>query len=418
MEAYEFDLAMRSRSKGLMLPMRHPSAKIIPFVKKEAEPAPARSDVKIHDFEEKMCSPDEWETIKAYMRIKKPDARFREDRERLARQITHNLKRGVSVEFLVGGGTTLRSNLRTDLVAAGLMSWEKSFYADGQQGKSWITPTKLFTEISIRPCQLLVKEKKVKGKVIKEHIPYFPNDGTLEALAEFNEFMAGFDVASCHDSLNETFRMNYVPQDDGSPLRARLIHPLHSIDKDLRCTVTIDGVECNRRDVKACHPQLILSMDHNLPMTYSPYDIAPDGFKYKEDLVGAAKWMLQMMLNNKNEASARSAFSSNDEIKRKHRVAAKIFSKSLTGLMRAIEKNNPLLSGYFYKARHAELMNVEGSIMFMFHRKLMRQGIPSLSVHDEYLVKPEHRQIADRVYAECWQEITGAANIFPVVEDA
>jgi len=434
LETYEEDVARRSN--GLPLPScaaskasPEPAIRVKPAPATETkpepastpkpEPAPVKPPPTIHPFDKTLCSKDELETIKAYLRHLNPKARFRAERVLELRRVIRNLKRGVAVEFCVGSGTSVRSNLRNDLVEAGLVEWNKSPYVDGRQGKSWMRPTRLFSEIIIRPCQLLVKEKMVNGKVVKEHIPYFPDDGTMEQLAELNSFMAGFDVSYCQGDLHAPFRMNYVPVDGGSPLRGRLIHPLHyDVKKELRDTVEIDGDRCVGRDVKACHPQIILSRDHGLAMTYSPYDIAPDGFELRDDLRGATKWMVQMMLNNGSEASARAAFVDSDKVTQKHLRAVKMFPGRLTDFMRAIEEHNPLLSGYFYKARHAELMNAEGSIMFLFHLRLMAQGIPALSVHDEYLVRPEHLETANRVYAECWQEVTGANGVFPVVEDA
>ncbi len=410
---------------------RYASSKVIPFKAKKTEcppvqvaekEVPKKADVKIHDFEKKSkdCSDKELKTIKAYLKHLGLKQRFRKDYSQLLRRVVHNLKRGVALEFCVGSGTGLHSNLRNDLVDAGLIKWNKSPYVDGRQGKSWMRPTQLFSEIIIRPCQLLVKEKMVKGKVVKEHVPYFPDDGTMEQLAEFNAFMEGFDVSYRHGNLNNAlFRMNYVPVEGGLPLRGRLIHPLHyDVEKELRDTGEIDGVRCASRDVKACHAQIILSRDHGLAMTQDPYDIAPDGFELRYDLRGATKLMMQMMLNNGKEDSARAAFVDSDKVTQKHRRAVKMFPGRLTDFMRAIEERNPMLSDYFYKARHAELMNIDGSIMLLFHRRLMAQGIPSLSVHDEYLVRPEHLETADRVYAECWQEVTGASDVFPVVENA
>jgi hypothetical protein len=82
--------------------------------------------------------------------------------------------------------------------------------------------------------------------------------------------------------------------------------------------------------------------------------------------------------------------------------------------MKAVANHNPLLADWFYSARHAELMNLDGSIMFLFHQKMMAEGIPSLSIHDEYLVRRRDKDIAERLYAEAWQKVTGSS-IVPIV---
>jgi len=299
-----------------------------------------------------------------------------------------------------------------------LVEWFNQPYENGGRGKSWMKPTPLFSDIITRPCQLR------RGK--DYHIPHFPTDNTTKELAELNAFLSGFDFQVPHYDLNKPFRFNYVPQEGARFLhegatRQRLIHPLHNIKKNLRFEVTIDGEPVVRMDVKSCHPQIILSLQ-GLAMDYSPYDLDPD-FKYAENLVAATKLMVQMMLNNKSERSARSAFQSPKhgkkgrkakKLKLELRHAVDTLYANNTVFMRAIEAHNPLLADWFYSARHAELMNLDGSIIFLFHQKMMAEGLPSLSIHDEYLARRRDKDIAERLYAEAWQEVTGSS-VIPIV---
>jgi hypothetical protein len=413
LEAYEVDASRRSN--GLSLPpCATEKATHVPVV--TAKPAqaettpkpagtlksvPAESPPTIR-LGNKSCSLYDLETINAFLKYCGLICRESTPRDKLLRRVIHNLSQRESFFYAVGSGSSKEHKLKGALDAAGLVEWFKQPYENGGRGKSWMRPTPLFSNIITRPCQL----KQGDG-----HIPYFRDDVTTKELAELNAFLSGFDVQAPHVDLNALFRFNYVPHESGA-IRQRLIHPLHNIKKLLRSEVTINGEPVVRMDVKSCHPQIILSLQ-GLPMDYSPYDLDPD-FKYAEDLVAATKLMVQMMLNNKNERSARSAFQSCEDVKEAHRRAVLTRYPSYTDFMKAVANHNPLLADWFYSARHAELMNLDGSIMFLFHQKMMAEGIPSLSIHDEYLVRRRDKDIAERLYAEAWQKVTGSS-IVPIV---
>jgi len=431
--AYDEDVARRSN--GLLLPTcaadkakpesvvttvwPDPSTEVKPVPASTPEPKPAPVEPpSTSQLGKQSCSPYDLETINTFLKHLGLICRDSAPRDKVLRRVIHNLKMGDAFFYAVGGSSTKEFKLRDALVRSSLVEWFKQPYENGGRGKSWMKPNPLFSDIISRPCQLRRGED--------DHIPHFPADNTIKELAELNAFLSGFDFKAPFADLNKPLRFNYVPQEGArflheGAIRQRFLHPLHNIKKNLRFEVTIDGEPVVRMDVKSCHPQIALSLQ-GVAMNYSPYDLDPD-FKYAEDLVAATKLMVQMMLNNKSERSARSAFQSPRHGK-KGRKAKKIKTEyshavgtrysNVTVFMRTIEAHNPLLADWFYSARHAELMNLDGSIMFLFHQKMMAEGIPSLSIHDEYLVRCGDKNMAERMYAEAWQEVTGSS-VIPIV---
>ena len=429
LEAYDVDVARQSN--GLLLPAcaaekathkpvitvkpAPTETKPKPAVTLESAPTKPPPTIKLG---KKPCSLYDLETINTFLKFRGLICRESTPRDKVLRRVIHNLNMGKSFFYAVGGSSTKEFKLRDALVDAGLVEWFKQPYENGGRGKSSMKPTPLFSDIIARPCQLR------RGK--DDHIPHFPTDNTTEELAKLNAFLSGFDFQAPHHDLNKPFRFNYVPQEGArllheGAIRQRLLHPVQDIKKNLRFEVTIDGEPVVRMDVKSCHPQIILSLQGSA-MDYSPYNLDPK-FKYTDDLIAATKLMVQMMLNNKSKRSALSAFLSPGhgkkgrkakKMKFEHRHAVETRYKNYTIFMRAIETHNHRLADWFYSARHAELMNLDGSIMFLFHQKMMAEGIPSLSVHDEYLVRRRDKNIAERLYAEAWQKVTGSS-VVPIV---
>jgi hypothetical protein len=77
-----------------------------------------------------------------------------------------------------------------------------------------------------------------------------------------------------------------------------------------------------------------------------------------------------------------------------------------------------LLHPYFYQGLHRDLMHMDGNIAWACMRELASLGIPSLSVHDEFIVPRQHLNIALDTYKRCWIAETGieGLDIEPIIK--
>lgn len=365
----------------------------------------------VPDFEDSPCSAEELGNVLSFLKHRHSEYRFNGDAKRELGRLIYNLKRNIEVKFRVGHGHTVRATVKNKMVAAELLLWYPGYHVQGEHDGvtqySTITPTPLFFAAVNRFCQLK------QGEV---HVGYWEDMETAHELILFNEFMKKHKVTHAHGEVNTPLRFNYVPAESGQGvIRQRLIHGVQSIKKTVRPSININGTQVVQFDVKATHPQLLLHKYHRQPMTFDPYDIAT-GHKDEKPLRNAAKLALMMMLNNEKRASAGAAFrkklrEQDNEI---IRTAVDRYTESQIKILDDVYERNPLLQEFFYRGMHRELMHMEGNIAWACMKRLAAQDIPSLNVHDEMIVLPQHLQEAMSVYKDCWMEETGAG-IEPII---
>jgi hypothetical protein len=213
-------------------------------------------------------------------------------------------------------------------------------------------------------------------------------------------------------------RLNYLRMRGSGPVtRQRLVCSVHSMKKELRQTIIINGKGTASLDVTATHPQLLFHKYLKQPMDYDPYAIVKKAHPDFEPLRNAAKLALMMMLNTISRKAAAAAFRKKlkEQECRKMRVAIAGLTESQTKILDMVWDLNPLLQPYFYKMKCYELMHMEGNIMWDFMRQMEERNIPTLTVHDECIFPTASILTALAVFKKCWVNETeiGDMNITP-----
>jgi len=365
----------------------------------------------VREFENKQCETTDQENVLSFLRHIQPKSRFSPKVIDGLSELIFNLKAGDKFLYKVGNGHTVRALLRDKMRCAGLIEWDRGYNMKERcSKKSTVQPTLLFTAVVKKYCQL----KHGGG-----HIGYWGDIDTINELIWGNSFLSRHHFSYVHGDLNPLIRFNYLPTgQDNQVTRQRLINDVHTLKKTVRPTIKIDGVPTIQHDVKATHPQLLLHRYLRKPMLFDPYDIAPN-HKYAKHLRQAAKIAFMMMLNNSSKKSAGAAFrkSLKDEDNEKIRIAVDRYTQTKSHILDAVYELNPLLQEFFYCGMYRELMHMDGSIAWSCMMELARKNIPSLTVHDEIIVQPQHQQIALEAYKQCWIEVTGinGLNIEPII---
>lgn len=353
-------------------------------------------------FIKRQCTDKQFDAVAGFMNSNGRNYRFNDDVRLLLRQLIYNLIHTGSVQFRVGHGNTIEKRLRDRLLECGLIEWDRGHCYLGSSWKhSMISPTPLFHAVLNQWCQL-----KVGNKPNEKHEGYWEDLKSLKELMGFNEFMSSHDLHSPIGSINPIHRFNYLTHPVSKEIfRNRLINEGHSLKREQRSDIQIDGQSTASFDVTATHPQFIFHSWLGRDMEIDPYDIG-SGNRLLRD---AAKLALMIMLNTSTRRGAIAALLKElnepdkmevlDEVKRYFGTVSRVIS--------AIEERNPDLKPFFYERKYVELQHHEANIMWLCQLKLMELGIPSLSVHDDLRIRIRDFDVARRVYEKSWMEETG-----------
>ncbi|MGE3993451.1 hypothetical protein [Pseudorhodoplanes sp.] len=154
------------------------------------------------------------------------------------------------------------------------------------------------------------------------------------------------------------------------------------LPSELRANLLIDGETVIESDFRACQFRLLcarakLALPFDDP-SFDPYDIW--GFDRSE-----IKLAFNIMLNASKPAHARSAISQELSV-----VHSKASSQKALSLMNALRGKYPALGPFWCSGSGLSLQYQDAQICSEVMRRLRRENIPVLSVHDSFIVPSSH----------------------------
>ena len=166
----------------------------------------------------------------------------------------------------------------------------------------------------------------------------------------------------------------------------RTHHPFMSFPPAKRQRITINGERVVLVDYSASEANVLYRYVTGAFLhPEDPYEV--DGL-HRETV----KYLMKMMLNNGSRRSASNAARSNlNELSRKAAERFELDSKNhggIAAMMRLVEERNAPIAKCFYqgKAEGQYYAWLESNLVFEVAKHLTDQGIPALTVHDEFIV--------------------------------
>ena len=140
-----------------------------------------------------------------------------------------------------------------------------------------------------------------------------------------------------------------------------------------REAITINGAPVIEIDYRNCHPRLMYGiLDKSIP--YDPYEI--DGVPRK-----CAKLAFNILINSSNRPAAIKAIAKHLSL-----GEGSVRTKFARQTVEATENRNPELAPFFCTGIGLKLQRIDSDICSKVQCLLRNQGIPTLSVHDSFLV--------------------------------
>jgi len=197
----------------------------------------------------------------------------------------------------------------------------------------------------------------------------------------------------------------------------RAWHPFMNMSGEERVkNITINGSSVVALDYAASEPNLLYLMmtGHRLFPDGDPYAI--DGLERR-----AVKRFMTLMLNTKDECGASAAMKNwlyeDERTVLPHRKAKERADKvlveqaiqqhgSIEKIIRMIvERNKPIESCLMQgKAMGQHYQWLEASLVFHVAHQLMLNGVPALTVHDEFIVREQDAELAEMVMYGTWPD--------------
>jgi hypothetical protein len=173
----------------------------------------------------------------------------------------------------------------------------------------------------------------------------------------------------------------------------RTHHPFMSFPPAKRQRITINGERVVLVDYSASEANVLYRyVTGEFLHPEDPYEV--DGL-HRETV----KYLMKMMLNNGSRSGASGAARSHlNELSRKAAERFELDSKNhggIAAMMRLVEERNDPIAKCFYqgKAQGQYYAWLESNLVFEVAKHLTDQGVPALTVHDEFIV-PESMESA------------------------
>jgi hypothetical protein len=147
-----------------------------------------------------------------------------------------------------------------------------------------------------------------------------------------------------------------------------------SVPSRIRQGITINGEPTSEPDIQGCHMRLLCAragVDLGDGDPYAGLDLPRD----------EVKLAINIMLNARNWPSARGALIS--ELSIRHGPSAGIEADLLRA---AVRIRFPALEPFWTTGYGLILQNIDATICMRLQRRLRNEGVPSLSIHDSYVV--------------------------------
>ena len=237
---------------------------------------------------------------------------------------------------------------------------------------------------------------KPKKQIAYVETPY--SIYTNQLMSEYCEFLNQHQFEVDGESLGHIHLVRkYSDWDDSGELKfgGRTWQPYMQFSGAKRSRITIDGQPVTAVDYPASQLNVIYKhLTGEFLAPEDPYEV--DGMARS-----TAKYLVNIMLNSDSYYGASRAANNEDNLKDKLKTNAKIeqYNKDIKGfgslkkLMVAIEQRNAPIAECFLKgkAKGQEYAWLEANLVFEVARRLARSGVPTLTVHDEFIV-PEGKE--------------------------
>ena len=231
-----------------------------------------------------------------------------------------------------------------------------------------------------------------------------------EQMREYCEFMQRQSLMIGDEPLSyfEVVRTFRDWGSDGSFLYGgRGWHPFMGMEKRLRSQIKINGSKTVALDYPASEPNILYLMmtGKRLSPDEDPYSV--DGLERKE-----VKSFFTIMLNTRSIQGAVKALENylsnkrvSDEDKSPIISAEKKLGTKEKVIHAILDRNKPiapcLLQG---KAMGQHYQWLEANLVFHVAHQLCLRGIPGLTVHDEFVVREQDKQVAEHLMYSEWPE--------------
>jgi hypothetical protein len=161
------------------------------------------------------------------------------------------------------------------------------------------------------------------------------------------------------------------------------------LPSETRLTLTIDGDAVDEEDYSGCHLNLMCAMAGIAPPDGDPYRVEAIEMAFAGNLATArqiAKISFQILLNANSYPSAQAA------------IASKIMEVNPTGsppaaslVIKALKARFPAFQALWHSGLGLRLQRIDSDIAAHVMKRLRSKGIPTLPIHDSFVVQQRSR---------------------------
>ena len=151
---------------------------------------------------------------------------------------------------------------------------------------------------------------------------------------------------------------------------------------DLRQFILIDGEPTHEFDWPQFHPQLLYAMA-SVELDGAAYEIP--GFTREQ-----TKLAFQVLINARSKHDALAAL-------RMHLGFYRGVGEDVRSLYEAVCARHGPIAQFFATGAGLQLQRIDGDLVLRVHARLLRHGIPAISVHDSVIVAERNRQTRNQI---------------------
>lgn len=229
--------------------------------------------------------------------------------------------------------------------------------------------------------ELIVLKTAGQGKRWINYVETAETCAMRAQVRAFNTFQSQFDVGlngQPHVMLSLAARQYHRVFNGDFAHGGRWYAHWQNISKELRPSITIDGLPTSEVDFKCCHPRLLCALAGlQLPFEDPSFDFY-DLPGFDRPLVKVAVNILLNANSPRFAIGALAAEASNAGLSDARALARM--------LCRAVKAKWPALARYWGTGVGLILQNVDASICSKVNAEMQRRGIPLLSIHDGFIV--------------------------------
>lgn len=180
------------------------------------------------------------------------------------------------------------------------------------------------------------------------------------------------------------------------------------LPKEIREFITINGSPTVELDYSAHHIRILYNWE-KIPYAKDPYEELCDN----PDERSIYKKVLLISINAKDEVSAIKAIS--DELRNEGHTGKVLKHDFIRGCLDKFKEHHEPIAKYLHQSYGLDLQYTDSRIADKVLYQMVSKKIPTLPVHDSFIVPVEHGETLREVMVEAYQKIMGKG-FFPILK--